>query len=136
MAVKEKQLDKKSRIWEYIKTEHKWENYVFLFFAVVVLILGCLILTDVLTVKESIWLIGDHPDVFAWVLVGVSTLFTLYALVPFFKPAVPELKKISWLPLRKFVGNSIRVLLFLVIFALLFFLYDSFITQILARIFQ
>ena len=136
MAVKEKQLDKKSRIWEYIKTEHKWENYVFLFFAVVVLILGCLILTDVLTVKESIWLIGDHPDVFAWVLVGVSTLFTLYALVPFIKPAVPELKKISWLPLRKFVGNSIIVLLFLVIFALLFFLYDSFITQILARIFQ
>ena len=136
MAVKEKQLDKKSRIWEYIKTEHKWENYVFLFFAVVVLILGCLILTDVLTVRESIWLIGDHPDVFAWVLVGVSTLFTLYALVPFFKPAVPELKKISWLPLRKCIGNSIRVLLFLVIFALLFFLYDSFITQILARIFQ
>lgn len=136
MAVKEKQVDKKSRIIEYLRETHKWENYAFLGFAVVVLVLGCLILTDTLVVKENAWLIGDHPDVFAWILVGISGVFTLYGLVPFFQPAVPEFKKIAWLPLRKFIANSVRVLLFLVIFASLFFLYDSFITQILARIFK
>ena len=136
MAVKEKQVEKKSRILEYLRETHKWENYVFLGFAVVVLVLGWLILTDTLVVKPNTWLIGDHPDVFAWILVGVSGVFTLYGLGPFFQPALPEFKKVAWLPFRKFVANSIRVLLFLVIFASLFFLYDSFITQILSRIFK
>lgn len=136
MAVKEKQVEKKSRILEYLKETHKWENYVFLGFAVVVLVLGSLILTDTLVVKDNIWLIGDHPDVFAWILVGVSAAFTLYGLVPFFEPAIPEFKKVAWLPAKKFISNSFRVILFLIIFASLFFLYDSFITQILARIFK
>ena len=135
MAVKEKNVEKKSRILEYLKESHKWENYVFLLFSVIVLLMGSLILSGALVVKEDFWLIGSHPEVFAWVLVGIAIVFTLYALYPFFKPAFPELKKITWLPLGKFIGNSIRVLLFLTIFALLFLLYDAFITQILARIF-
>ena len=134
MAVKEKKLDKPSRIWQYLKETHKWENYVFLFFSVVVLVLGLLILTGTLNVKEDAWLIGDYPTVFAWILVGLSGLFTLYGLYPFFKPAIPELKKVSWLSFGKFAANAIRVLLFLVIFALLFLLYDAFISLLLARI--
>lgn len=136
MAVKEKQVEKKSRILQYLNETHKWENYLFLVASVFVLLLGCLILTGALVVKQDFWLIGSHPTVFAWILVVGSILLTLYALYPFFKPSFPELKKITWLPFRKFFGNSVRVLLFLTIFALLFLLYDSFITQILARIFQ
>ena len=134
MAVKEKKQDKPSRIWQYLKETHKWENYVFLFFSVVVLALGLLILTGTLNVKEDAWLIGDYPKVFAWILVGLSGLFTLYGLYPFFKPAFPEIKKVSWLTFGKFVANAIRVLLFLVIFTLLFLLYDAFISLLLARI--
>lgn len=134
MAVKEKTQDKPSRIWQYLKETHKWENYVFLFFSVVVLVLGLLILTGTLNVKEDAWLIGSYPKVFAWILVGLAGVFTLYGLYPFFKPAIPELKKVSWLTLGKFVANSIRVLLFLVILTLLFLLYDAFISLLLARI--
>ena len=134
MAVKEKTQDKPSRIWQYLKETHKWENYVFLFFSVVVLALGLLILTGALNVKEDAWLIGGYPTVFAWILVGISGLFTLYGLYPFFKPALPEIKKVSWLTFGKFLGNAIRVLLFLVIFTLLFLLYDAFISLLLAKI--
>ena len=134
MAVKEKTQDKPSRIWQYLKETHKWENYVFLFFSIVVLALGLLILTGALNVKEDAWLIGDYPKVFAWILVGLSGLFTLYGLYPFFKPAFPEIKRVSWLTFGKFVANAIRVLLFLVIFTLLFLLYDAFISLLLARI--
>ena len=126
MAVKEKKQDKPSRIWQYLKETHKWENYVFLFFSIVVLALGLLILTGALNVKEDAWLIGDYPKVFAWVLVGLSGLFTLYGLYPFFKPALPEIKKVSWLTFGKFAANAVRVLLFL--------LYDAFISLLLARI--
>ncbi|MDE6584293.1 MAG: preprotein translocase subunit SecE [Anaeroplasmataceae bacterium] len=136
MAVKEKKDNKPSRIWQYLKETHKWENYVFLVFAVLVLLLGCLILTGSLSVKQDFWLIGSHPTAFGWVLVSIAGVFTVYGLYPFFKPALPEFKKVTWLTFGKWVGNSIRVLLFLVIFALLFLLYDAFITQILARIFD
>ncbi|MDE6047331.1 MAG: preprotein translocase subunit SecE [Anaeroplasmataceae bacterium] len=136
MAVKEKTQDKPSRIWQYLKETHKWENYVFLVFSVLVLVLGCLILTNALSVRQDFWLIGKYPKAFGGVLVGIAGVFTLYGLYPFFKPAFPEIKKVTWLTLGKWIGNSIRVLLFLVIFALLFFLYDAFITEILARIFK
>ena len=134
MAVKEKTQDKPSRIWQYLKETHKWENYVFLFFSVVVLVVGLLIVTGTLTIKDDAWLIGDYPKAFAWCLVGMGGLFALYGLYPFFKPALPEFKKVSWLTLGKFAANAIRVLLFLVIFALLFLLYDAFISLLLARI--
>ena len=134
MAVKEKQQFKPSRIWQYLKETHKWENYVFLFFSVVVLVVGLLIVTGTLTIKDDAWLIGDYPKVFAWILVGVSGLFTLYGLYPFFKPAFPEIKRVQWLTFGKFLSNAIRVLLFIVIFTLLFLLYDAFISLLLARI--
>ncbi|MDE7095288.1 MAG: preprotein translocase subunit SecE [Anaeroplasmataceae bacterium] len=100
------------------------------------MVLGCLILTNALSVRQDFWLIGKYPKAFGGVLVGIAGLFTIYGLYPFFKPAFPEFKKVTWLTFGKWVGNSIRVLLFLVIFALLFFLYDAFITEILARIFK
>lgn len=124
----------KSRIMEYLKTEHKWENYLFLFVSVVTLLLGVLMLTGALVVKEDFPLIGKYPSVFAWILVVVAGIGVVYALYPFFKPAFPEFKKITWLSWIKFLGNAIRVFLFLIIFTLLFLLYDSFITQILSRI--
>lgn len=134
MAIKEKIGDKVSRITQYLKDFHKWENYVFLFLSLFVLILGCLFLTGTLTIRDDFWLFGGHQTAFGITLTVIGALFTVYGLYPFFKPAFPEFKKISWLPFKKFVGNSIRVLMFIVIFSLLFLLYDAFITQILARI--
>lgn len=123
-----------SRVLEYLKTEHKWENYLFVFVSVVTLLLGCLMLAGSIAVKEDAPLIGDYPKQFAWALVIISGIGLIYALYPFFKPAFPEFKKISWLTIPKFIGNVIRVFLFLAIFTLLFLLYDSFIAEILLLI--
>ena len=79
-------------------------------------------------------LIGDYPKVFAWVLVGIAGLGVLYALYPFFKPSFPEFKKITWIKGWKFAGNIIRTFLFIIIFALLFLLYDAFFKQLLEKI--
>ena len=136
IAKNKEKFEGKSRILEYLKTEHKWENYLFVVVSIVTLLLGILMLTGGLVVKDDFPVIGDYPDAFAWTLVVISGIGVLYAIFPFFKPAFPEFKKISWLSGMKFLGNAIRVFLFLIIFALLFLLYDSFITQILARIFN
>lgn len=123
------------RIAEYLKTEHKWENYLFVFVSMVVMVLGGMILAGSLVVKDSFPLIGSHPTVFAWILIGVAAIALVYSLYPFFKPAFPEFRKITWLTFPKFVGDAIRVFLFIAIFVLLFILYDSLITGVLRLIF-
>ena len=124
-----------NRIAEYLKTEHKWENYLFVVVSIITLLLGGLMLSGSLVVKDNFPLLGDYPDVFAWALVIIGAAGTIYALYPFYKPAFPEFKKISWLSMPKFLGNIIRVFLFLIIFTLLFLLYDVFISQLLGRFF-
>ena len=128
-------MEGKSRILEYLKTEHKWENYVFLLVSIITLELGCLILTGALSIKSDFPLIGQYPTPFAICLVVIAGLGVLYALWPFVKPALPEFRKITWLKPAEFIGNVIRTFLFITIFALLFLLYDQFIAQVMAKIF-
>ncbi len=137
----EKKQEKKERmgiyrIGEYLKEEHKWENWLFLGVSIVVLVLGLLIVNGSLVVKENFPIIGSAPMVFAWILVGIAALGILYALYPFFKPAFPEFKKITWLTLPKFIANSIRVFLFIGLFVGLFILYDTLMAELFMIIFK
>lgn len=120
---------------EYVKTEHKWENFLFLFLSVLIMVLGGIILTRVLVVNPNIPFIGKYPDAFGWILIGVGFISLIYSVVPFYKPAVPEFKKITWLTPRKFIADSIRVFTFIIVLVALFVLYDSLITGILRLIF-
>ena len=124
-----------SRLGSYLKEEHKWENFLFLFLSILVMVLGGLILSNTLIVRDDIPVIGKHPAAFAWVLIVAAFLSFLYSLYPFFKPAFPEFKKITWPTLIKFIADSIRVFTFIIILVGLFVLYDSLITGILRLIF-
>ena len=95
------------RIGEYLKTEHKWENYLFVFVSVVTLVLGCLILNGALIVKDDFPLIGEHPKVFAWIL---------------------------WLKGKDFLRNIIRTFVFILVLTALFILYDNFLVGLLKLI--
>ena len=134
MAIKQKQEEKTSKLWEILSKDYKWESYVFFFISLIVLLLGCLILTGTLTINANAPLIGSWPIGFAWILVVFGSFTLIYAVYPFFKPALPEIKKVQWLKGKKYFGNVIRVFSFIIIFALLFLLYDMFITEILAKI--
>ena len=140
----QKQIDKKQaqqqklgiyRIGEYIKEEHKWENWVFLALSIVVLTLGMLILNGALSISDSFPVLGGHGTLFGTILCIVGGIAILYGLWPFVKPAIPEFKKITWLDRKSFIGNIIRTFLFIGIFVALFVLYDYLITGILSKIF-
>ncbi len=133
---KQEKENRPSRIAQYLKEEHKWFNYVLLFISVFVLMLGILILVGTLVVKENIWFIGEHPTLYGIIIVVISALGTLYSLYPFYRPCFPEFKKITWLKGKKFIADIVRVFLFIIIFTLLFLLYDSFISQVLGYIFN
>ncbi len=128
---KENKDEQKSRIFEYLKTEHKWENYVLLVLSLFALVLGCLIVNGTLTINENFPLFGNFPMVFAWGLVIVAIFALLLSLYPFFKPAFPEFKKIKWPRLRVFLADTVRVFSFLIIFVALFLLYDVFVSKLM-----
>ena len=135
MAIKEKSKElKQSKLQEILSTEYKWETYLLGVLAVVAIALGLLIFTDVLTVNESTPIIGNYPKLFAWIITIVGAIGLILFAVPLFKPAVPELKKLSWPTWRVFVANTTRVFIFLIVMSLLFMLYESFISGILAKI--
>lgn len=126
-----KVVEQHSRILEYLKSEHKWENYVLLVLSFMALILGCLIINGTLQVSEEFPLIGNFPRIFAWVLIGLSVLAIVLSVWPFFKPAFPELKKVSWPKGRQFAADTARVFIFLLILVFLLLLFDAFISRLI-----
>ncbi|MBQ9448760.1 MAG: preprotein translocase subunit SecE [Acholeplasmatales bacterium] len=136
-----KKQEKDSRLgfynlFDYIKEEHKWETFLFLFIAIFVLDLGMLILTGALSIRDDFPVLGGHAPVVGWVLVVVGALAIVYSIWPFIKPAFPEIRKVTWLTMPKFLANAFRTFLFITIFVALFILYDALITGILAKILQ
>ena len=138
-----KQIEKKqekdanfgiNRIFEYLKEEHQWENWLFLAISIITLVIGGLLLNGALVIREDFPLFGEKPAILTWILVGAGALGLLYALYPFLKPAFPEFKKISWLTLPKFAGNIIRTFVFICVFTGLFILYESFCLEVFALI--
>ena len=135
MAIKEKKQElQKSKVVEILTTEYKWETYLLGFLSIVAIALGLLIFANVLTVNETTPLIGNFPKLFAWIITIVGAIGLILFAIPLFKPAVPELKKLSWPTWRVFVANSTRVFIFIILMAGVFLLYEAFISAFLGFI--
>ena len=135
MAIKEKSKElQKSKVVEILTTEYKWETYLLGFLSTVAIALGLLIFADVLTVSETTPLIGNYPNLFAWIITIVGAIGLILFAIPLFKPAAPELKKLTWPTWRVFVANSTRVFIFIIVLAGVFLLYEAFISAFLGFI--
>ena len=137
MAIKEKNKElKSSKLMEILSKEYKWETYLLGFLSVVAIALGLLIFTDVLSVNADTPIIGNYPNLFAWIITIVGVVGLVLFAIPVFKPAVPELKKLSWPTWRVFVANTTRVFIFLIFMSLMFLLFESFISAGLSKLLQ
>ena len=136
MAIKEKNSNeiKTSKIHEILTTEYKWETYLLGVLSTIALAVGLLIFTDVITVKEDTVVIGNYPDLFAWIMTIVGSIGIILFAIPLFKPALPEFKKLSFPTFKVFLANSTRVFIFIIVLALVFLLYESFIGAFLGFI--
>ena len=136
MAIKVKNTNeiKPSKIKEILSTEYKWETYLLGALSLIAIALGLLIFTDVLTVNSSTPIIGNYPTLFAWIITIVGAVGFILFAIPLFKPAVPELKKLSWPTWRVFLANSTRVFIFIIVLAGVFLLYEAFISAFLGFI--
>jgi preprotein translocase subunit SecE len=136
MAIKEKknELQQKSKVLEILTTEYKWETYLLGFLSLVAIAIGLLIFANVLTVNEDTPLIGNYPTLFAWIITIVGGIGLILFAIPVFKPAVPELKKLSLPTWRVFLANTTRVFIFLLVVVGVLLLYEAFITAFLSFI--
>ncbi len=135
MAIKEKVnvLDRKSRILEVLSTDYKWETYLYIFVSLVLIEIGCLILNDVISFKDSVPIVGTYPTAFAILIVVIGSLSLIYALYPFLKMAFPEIKKTEWPTWMLFLGNTARTFVFLILFTLIYLMFDIIISELLSR---
>ena len=135
MAERQKQDQlKSSKLREIFSTEYKWETYLIGFLSIVALALSLLMLTKVLTIKEDTPIIGSIPLLFEILLLVLSVAGLLLFAIPFFRPALPEVKKLSFPTFRVFIANTTRVFIFLIVIVLLFLLYEAFITAFLGKV--
>lgn len=121
----EKQADKKNRVLQAIHHEWKYENLILVVLALFAIELGVLLLTGDLTIDSTAFLIGKHWKVFAWILVALGSLSMLLAVVSFYRPSISEIKHVTGLKKRTFLGNVLIVVVFCVILAALFIGFDA-----------
>jgi len=138
MAVKQKvdTLDRKSRILEVLNKDYKWETYLYIFISLFLIEIGSLILTGVISFKDSIPLLGTYPTGFAIAIVVIGALSLVYALFPFMKQAFPELKKVTWPKASLYLGNVAKTFIFLIGLTLIYFVFDVIIGETLSRLFN
>ncbi len=135
MAIKQKQVEQKSKLLEVLTTEYKWENLLLGILATLSGALSVMIIsgTALFGIDENFPILGQGNNgiIFAWVLLAISLFGLALVIYPFFLPAIPELKKISWPSFPKFLDHAVRTLIFLFVLTGFVLLYNLLITTLL-----
>jgi len=138
MAIKQKQVEQKSKLLEVLTTEYKWENLLLGVLATVSGALAVMIISGstLLQINANFPILGQGNNgvIFAWVLLAISLFGLILVVYPFFLPAIPELKKITWPSWPKFLDHGVRVLIFLFILTGMLLLFDILIIRLLGGI--
>lgn len=133
MAIKQKDKKQKNKIGEILRTEYRWENILLGILASLALAFSLLIINDTLEVRDGFPLIGQYPKVFAWVLFGISLVGILLVVYPFVLKALPEVKKITWAGWVESIDSILKVLFFVVVFAMVFLGFDMLIQLFIGK---
>ena len=138
MAIKQKQTEEQSKLIQVLTTEYKWENLLLGILATLSAALALMIISGnvLLQIDPNFPILGQGNNglIFAWVLFAISIFGLVLVIYPFFLPALPELKKITWPSFPKFVDHATRVLIFLFILTGFILLFNFLILQLLGGI--
>ncbi|HNZ50959.1 MAG TPA: preprotein translocase subunit SecE [Bacilli bacterium] len=111
--------------------EYKYEGLLLLFLSIIAIVLGSMVLigessggTKGLSINENVFLIGDYPKAFAWILIILGVMSLVLAVWPFFRPSIAEVKRVSWPTKGTLFQNTAIVFAFILIMSLFFLLAD------------
>lgn len=135
MAIKKKEKEQKSKLVEILTTEYKGESLILGILATITAALAIMIIGRVqgIHIPEDFPVLGGSPNdmIFAWTVLVIAILGLSLVIYPFFLPAFPELRKISWAGLKDFLDEAVRVILFVLIVTLFVSAIDVIIIRII-----
>lgn len=124
--------EKPNRIAQFLNTEYKFENFLLVALSLFAIVFGVLILQDTFSIPADAFLVGQYGDVFAWVLIVLGVISLLLWAIPFYRPSISEIKHIKGLKRREFFGNVLKVIVFTIVLALIFFVFDLLIEVVIS----
>lgn len=135
MAIKQKVQQPKNKLVEILTTEYKGESLILGILATITAAIAVMIIGNVqgMHIPADFPVLGGSPNdmIFAWSVLIIALLGLSLVIYPFFLPAFPELRKISWAGFREFADNAVRVILFVVVFTLFVTAVDLITTRII-----
>ena len=138
----EKVEKKENRIISIFTKEYKYEGLILLFLSIIAIVLGVLVLVGVnsegsegLIINEDVFLIGDYPKAFAWILIVLGAASLVLAVWPFYKPSISEAKRISWTNRGDLLKNTAIVFAFILIMSV-FFIFSDWIFGYVVQLFK
>lgn len=138
----EKKKKKENGILAIFTKEYKYEGLLLLFLSLIAILLGTMVLMGEnssdglpLSINKDVFLIGEYPKVFAWILIILGVMSLILAVWPFLKPSISELKRVSWAKKGDLLQNTAIVFAFIVILAG-FFLLSDFLLGYLLQFFE
>ena len=88
MAIKQKQVEQKSKLLEVLTTEYKWENLLLGILATLSGALALMIISGntLLQINDNFPILGQGNNgvIFAWVLFAISIFGLILVIYPFF----------------------------------------------------
>lgn len=131
MADNKTETKKSNGILSIFTKEYKYEGIILLFLSLVALVLGSMVLigesgsgTGGLVINKDIFLIGDYPEAFAWILIILGAVSLVLAAWPFYKPSISEIKRVSWPDRATLLKNTAVVFAFILIMSIFFIFSD------------
>lgn len=129
--------EKKKSLRSVLEKEYKYEGLLLLVLGIIVTVLGVLIHLGVtskgaegLVINENFYFIGEYPKLFAWILIILGAAAIILSIYPYYKPSIKEMKRITWPSKKEMLSNTLIVIAFIFIVALLFLGYDAILNQV------
>jgi len=136
---KVKEPRSESKVMQILKTEYKFENWLLAILSPILLIWGVYIILGRFGTFNLAAILGTSGvgviDFFfntalkriltGSFLVLIGLLVIVYLLIPYIRPSVSEMKKVSWPTAKVLALNSSRVFTFLIFLMLVFYLYSA-----------
>ena len=126
----EKETKKTTGALAVFTKEYKYEGLILLFLSIIAIVLGAMVLIGEsgsgggLKINRNVFLIGDYPEAFAWILLILGVMSLVLASWPYIKPSFVELKRVTWPTKGTLFQNTATVFAFVLILALFFLLSD------------
>jgi len=135
--VKNKNQDE-SRVMSILKKEYAFENWILAILSPVLILYGVYIVLGKFGSVDLAAVLGNSGRGFidffflttlrrvltGSFLIVIGALVFVYLLIPYVRPSLLELKKISWPSSKILAKNTLRVFIFLIFLSLVFVLYS------------